>query len=80
MTAAACIVTRIGSVVTVTDDQGRADIWQIVADGEGDPAQGRVAESAPLARAVLGHGIGERVQVHGPDGHRWSVRIGAVSA
>jgi transcription elongation factor GreA len=76
---ATCTV-NVGSVITVTDDQGRADIWQIVNDGDGDPAQGRITESAPLARAVLGHGIGEKVQVHGPEGRRWWVRIEAATA
>jgi transcription elongation GreA/GreB family factor len=73
-------VVAIGSVITVTDDQGRADIWQIVSDGEGDPSQGRITESAPLSMAVLGHRIGERVIVSGPDGRRWSVTIEAATA
>jgi transcription elongation factor GreA len=73
-------VVSIGSVITITDDRQRADIWQIVHDGEGDPARGRITESTPLAKAVLGHLIGERVEVRGPDGRRWSVTIEAATA
>jgi transcription elongation factor GreA len=80
MTIRAPAVVSVGAVITVTDDQGRADIWQIVNDGEGDPSQGRIAESAPLAEAVLGHRIGERVDVRGPGGEQWSVTIEAATA
>jgi transcription elongation factor GreA len=80
MTIRAPAVVSVGSVITVSDDQGQAEILQIVGDGESDPAQGRIAESAPLARAVLGHGVGERVEVRGPEGRRWCVRIEAATA
>jgi Transcription elongation factor, GreA/GreB, C-term len=73
-------VVAVGSIITVSDEGGRADIYQIVSDGEADAAQGRISESTPLARAVLGHGIGERVEVRGPGGLRWLVTIeGATS-
>jgi transcription elongation factor GreA len=73
-------VVSVGSVITVTDDRQRADIWQIVHDGEGDPTRGWITESTPLAKAVLGHFVGERVEVRGPDGRRWSVTIEAATA
>jgi transcription elongation GreA/GreB family factor len=73
-------VVRLGSTVRIRDEDGRVETWEVVHDGEGDLSQGRITESTPLARAVLAHGVGERVRVHGPDSHRWWVRIEAVSA
>jgi transcription elongation GreA/GreB family factor len=37
----------------------------IVGDDEADPAAGRIAFSAPLARALIGAGAGERVAFNG---------------
>ena len=74
------VVVAVGSVFTVSDERGRADIYQIVPDGEADVAQGRISESTPLAEAVLGHGIGEQVVVRGPSGERWSVTIEGCTA
>ena len=41
--------------------KGRDRWWEIVGDDEADPAGGRLAWSAPLARALLGAVEGERV-------------------
>lgn len=71
---------RLGATVTIRDDEGHVETWQVVHDGEGDLSRGRITESTPLAKAVLSRGVGERVCVHGPDSRRLWVRIEAVSA
>jgi transcription elongation GreA/GreB family factor len=50
----------IGSRVRVRMG-GRERVLAIVGDDEADPAAGRVAFSAPLARALIGAGEGDRV-------------------
>ena len=40
---------------------GAERVLEIVGDDEADPATGRIAWSAPLARALIGSGEGERV-------------------
>lgn len=41
---------------------------RIVGDDEAEPAAGRIAFSAPLARALIGAGEGETVAMPGRDG------------
>ena len=57
-----------GSRVRVAVD-GTERIIRIVGDDEADPSAGLIAFSAPLARALIGAGEGERVAFSGrPDG------------
>lgn len=54
----------IGSRVRFLLD-GRERVIEIVGDDESDPASGRIAFSAPLARALIGAGAGECVAFNG---------------
>ena len=72
-------IVTVGSTVRVRDDLGRVVDWQLVPHGESEPTHGRMSEKAPLARALLNHGAGERVKVIGP-GSTWYVTIEAVTA
>ena len=53
-----------GSRVTFALNGARRTL-DIVGDDEADPANGRIAFSAPLARALIGGGEGERVDFAG---------------
>ena len=55
-----------GVAVTVSDDAGRATTWTLVGEDEADPAARLISSHTPLARAMLGAGVGETVQ--GPRG------------
>jgi len=44
---------------------GALSTIEIVGDDEADPAEGRIAFSAPLAKAMMGTGAGERVDFNG---------------
>ena len=48
-------------------DGAERDI-RIVGDDEADPAAGLIAFSAPLARALIGAGEGETVEMPGREG------------
>ncbi len=51
--------------------------WRIVGPDEADPSSGNISIDSPLARALLGHGVGEELQVDLPDGPQtW--RLAAV--
>jgi transcription elongation GreA/GreB family factor len=56
-----------GSRVRIAMDGGERDI-RIVGDDEADPAAGLIAFSAPLARALIGAGEGEAVEIPGREG------------
>jgi transcription elongation factor GreB len=58
---------RFGATVTVEGDAGRRR-FRLVGVDEADPAQGKVAFVAPLARAVLGRTAGDTVRFRAPRG------------
>lgn len=55
-----------GSRVRIRMDGAERDL-RIVGDDEADPAAGLIAFSAPLARALIGAGEGEMVELPGRD-------------
>ncbi len=63
-------VVGFGSTVTLRDDQGAENTWQIVGSHEAAPAEGRLSADSPVARAVLGRRPGEQAQVELPRGRR----------
>jgi transcription elongation GreA/GreB family factor len=54
-----------GATVTVRRDDGRAQTFRIVGEDEADPSRGTVSHMSPIARAVLGHGLGDTVEIAG---------------
>jgi transcription elongation GreA/GreB family factor len=48
-----------GVAVEVQRDDGTRTIFRIVGEDEADPATGRIAWTAPVARALLGSAVGE---------------------
>jgi transcription elongation factor GreB len=61
-------VVRFGARVTLLDDAGREQRYQIVGVDEADPRSGKVAFLSPLARALLGAGVGDSVRLEKPGG------------
>jgi transcription elongation GreA/GreB family factor len=55
---------RFGSTVTIVRD-GRRQTWRIVGEDEADPQQGTLPYTAPLARALIGKGVGDEVAIGG---------------
>lgn len=66
-------VAKVGSTVTVRDWTG-IDTWTIVPAGESDPSRRRINEDCAMARALLGHTVGETVRVQGSR-RGWTVEI-----
>lgn len=56
---------RFGGSVKVEREDGRTQIWRIVGEDEADPAAGSVSHVSPLARALIGKGIGDEAVVAG---------------
>jgi transcription elongation factor GreB len=66
---------RFSATVVLESDQGVERRFQIVGVDEADAAAGRIAFTAPLARALLGRQVGDIVAMstlHGEES--WSVR------
>jgi transcription elongation GreA/GreB family factor len=64
--------------VTIERDDGRKVTLAIVGEDEGDPKQGLIAYSTPLARALLGCSLGETAAT--PTGEAEIVAIETISS
>lgn len=56
-----------GSIVSFERADGRLQTYAIVGDDEADPARGSVSYVSPLARAVMGKGVGDLVMLAGQE-------------
>lgn len=70
---------EIGTEVTFTLN-GKQRTLAITGDDEADPAAGRIAFSAPLARAMLGAEVGELVEFAGREDAIEVIAIAVVPA
>jgi len=63
-------VVNIGATVKLSDmvDKTKKHMFQIVGSAEADPLNGRISNESPIGKAVLGHKIGDVVEVVTPGG------------
>ena len=62
---------KFGATVDLVDeDTEEKKKYQIVGDVEADVKSGRIAISSPIARALIGKGEGESIEVNAPGGAR----------
>ncbi|MGF7159839.1 transcription elongation factor GreA [Rhodoligotrophos appendicifer] len=60
---------KFGAIVTVVDeDTDEEAAYQIVGEFEADVKQGRISITSPIARALIGKGVGDTVEVNTPGG------------
>lgn len=60
---------KFGATVTIVDeDTDEEKTFQIVGDYDADSDEGRLSISAPIARALIGKGEGDSVEVNTPKG------------
>ena len=57
-----------GTTVIVEDDEGEQHHFQIVGEDEADIALGTVSFASPLAKALIGHKVGDSVRWKRPAG------------
>lgn len=67
----------LGTRVRVSEDDVPEE-YTIVGRMETDPSQGRISADSPLGRALIGHRVGDTVEVQTPDGG-YALRIEAIS-
>ena len=59
---------HVGSKVTLTDNDGVEETWEIVGRTEADATNGRISNQSPVGRAILGKRKGDKVDVQTPAG------------
>lgn len=60
----------VGSTVTISyiDDEDEKDEYKIVGSQEADPFESKISNESPIAKALMGHKIGDIVSVTSPNG------------
>ena len=61
-------VQMLNKVKVQNMGNGRIMEFTIVGESEADFANGRLAATTPIAKALIGHGVGEEVEAHVPSG------------
>lgn len=62
---------KFGATVTLVDEDTEEELtYQLVGELEADVKDGRIAITSPLARAIIGKGVGESVEVATPKGEK----------
>jgi transcription elongation factor GreA len=60
---------KFGATVKLVDEDTEEEkTYQIVGEPEADVRSGRVSITSPIARALIGKGVGDTVEVHTPGG------------
>ncbi len=59
---------KIGSTVTIEDEDASRSTFTIVGSTEADPAAGRISNVSPVGRALVGATVGQDVAVTTPRG------------
>ena len=62
-------VVGLGSIVDVQDEFGK-QTFTIVGPAEVDVSAGRISLESPMGKALIGHKVGEEVEVQSPAGPR----------
>ena len=60
-------IVALGTTITIEQD-GKTRVLEIVGHDESEPAAGRIAFTAPLAKALIGSEVGEEIDPPGPGG------------
>ena len=60
---------HIGSKVKIENiTMGRVMEYKIVGSNESNPAKGKISDESPVGKALLGHSVGDVVEVETPSG------------
>ena len=70
-------VVNMGSTVRFQEDGEGDETYRIVGPAEADPKAGTVSYESALGKAMLGHRVGDEVEVKTPNG-AYRVRITAI--
>jgi transcription elongation factor GreA len=70
-------VVGMGNTVRFAEDGENEETYRIVGPTEADPKAGRVSYESALGKALIGHRVGDEVEIKTPGG-AYSVRITAI--
>ena len=60
---------QIGSRFVVRDEEfGDEETYQIVGSKEANPMENRISDESPVGKSLIGHAVGDVVEIETPDG------------
>ena len=59
---------HIGSTVKIVDKKKKEFTYTIVGFAQADPAVGKISDESPVGKALIGHKVGDIVEVEAPCG------------
>jgi transcription elongation factor GreA len=65
---------QVGATVTIQEEGLEEETYTIVGAAEANPREGKISNESPMGKVLLGHRVGDEVQVETPDG-LYKVRI-----
>lgn len=69
---------NVGAKVTVVDDFGDEEVYDIVGATEFDPFNNKISIESPIGAALIGHKAGDEVEVELPTGAKMVLSIKSV--
>jgi transcription elongation factor GreA len=66
------------STVRFVEGEGPEESYRIVGPAEADPTAGRISWESAIGKALMGHSVGDEVEVEMPSGGSYTVRIVAI--
>ena len=57
-----------GATVTIANEDGEEQVYQIVGEDEWDVKQGKISWKSPVAKALLGKSVGDEIRIQKPSG------------
>jgi len=64
-------VVEVGARITVMEEGEPPETYLLVGAKEADPRNGRISHESPIGSALIGHRVGDRVEVTTPGGTLW---------
>ncbi|MDR3179190.1 MAG: transcription elongation factor GreA [Oscillospiraceae bacterium] len=62
-------IIKVGSKVTVKDDKyNETASYKIVGSSETNPSVGKISDESPLGMGLVGHRVGDKVNIEAPGG------------
>ena len=58
----------VGSHVRIPDAAGDEDEYDITGSTEADPVNGKISDESPIGAALIGHSVGDKVDITLPSG------------
>lgn len=71
-------IVRVGSEVTIQEEDFDPETYRIVGAAEANPREGKISNESPLGAALIGKKVNQKVKVKTPDG-TLVVRIKKIS-